>query len=1021
MRLFDAFRSCFALALVLLVATSVRAQEFERFGIREGLPSELINDVALGPDGLLWIGTDGGLARYDGHGFTVWQHHPDDPTTLPSSRISAVVPVTGRVWVGTAEGLAYLDLQTGASRRVTAMPTAHIDDIVVDPGGTLWVGYRGEGLWRFHPAEGEAEFVPFERDGVAYRGRIISLATHDGGVWAAMGSAPDRAPTVCRVHPARLACDDARPGDHWRLLEDAGQAVLVHTSPATGASHLTWLATGERWALAPSVSVKITFRSILRTAPDMAWLRTGGGMIALHRDGRASMVPVAPERRGGLGGYDAHAFALDRQGNMWVGTEAGLYFARFAMPTFTSIQHEPGDPATLSDDRINGLAQDATGTVWVTTNNGLNRLDLETGRVERQDATAPWADGRMYRAFWQVSPGPDGVLWLGLKYGGLAVWDGVELRPVPSDMGPIAAVRSLLHDGDGGLWSGLSGSLWHRDSEGTEARVLLAGRLSRSGNEVYRDRHGGVWVGTDTGLFRRADDGVWVPVAEHDLCAPIVWSMAESASDPGALWVGTVGGGLARLDLDTHEVECLTDRDGLPTNSVYGVLADDYGALWVSTPSGLARVDIETRRARTFSSADGLAGDAFNLMAQLRLADGRLAFGGQGGLTLVDPSQVVQRPAPEVVITGVERQGRLLPGTPARTIQLRHDGSAFGVRFAATDFRAPRSNRYRYRLVGLDSDWRTTDGAAPRAAYAGVPPGRYRFEVLAAAADTPFSGVPATLVVEVVPALWQRRAFQLGMALLGLALVGGVGWAVQRRRRQHQERARAEAVEIRRRLAEARERERVRLARDLHDGPVQTLYRVGHDLDRLSSTASRDGGAVAVLDEAVAPIRDRVGDVSDELRQMLVELRPTLADHLGLGAALRAIARRAEERFPHLDIAVLDEARAPATPAGRLALFRIAQEALQNAGRHAGPARVALRLHTAEADEREWVRLTVQDNGRGFVVPERMVELARTEHFGLVGAQERAEAAGGGCCVTSAPGAGTKVEVWVPVGAQENR
>ncbi|MEM8558392.1 MAG: two-component regulator propeller domain-containing protein, partial [Bacteroidota bacterium] len=256
------------LLLAVAFGTPLQAQVFERFGIREGLPSEVVNDVALGPDGLLWVATDGGLARYDGHGFTVWSHHPDDLSTLPSSRIFAVAPAAGEVWVGTVEGLARLDLRTGASHHIGAMPTSRVEDIVADADGTLWVGYRGAGLWRYRPARDEATLVPFARDGVPYRGRIISLAAHDGAVWAALGTASDQSAVVCRVDPVRLACADTHLGEDWRLLEDAGQAVLLHTDPDTGSSHLDWLNAGERWVLSPSVNAEEAFRSILRTSPD---------------------------------------------------------------------------------------------------------------------------------------------------------------------------------------------------------------------------------------------------------------------------------------------------------------------------------------------------------------------------------------------------------------------------------------------------------------------------------------------------------------------------------------------------------------------------------------------------------------------------------------------------------------------------------------------------------------------------------------------------------------------------------
>ena len=480
------------------------------------------------------------------------------------------------------------------------------------------------------------------------------------------------------------------------------------------------------------------------------------------------------------------------------------------------------------------MAQDDEGRLWVATNGGLNRIDLMTGRVEQLATTSPeFPPGHPNaRAIWQVLPrGGDRAL-VGFKQGGVAMWDGARLQPVPG----LAAggPRDLFETPDGAIWVASTAGLWRLSPDGERARIPLPIAPNIPVNVVATGPEGGLWVGTDAGLFRERDGGAWVPVADGSLCGPIVWSMASSQADAGAMWVATVGGGLARIDLETERVACVTVQDGLPTNSVYGVLADSDGMLWASTTSGLARVDPETRDVATFSAADGLTGDAFNLMAQVRLRDGRLAFGGPEGLTMVSPKAVARRSAPHVVITGVERQGRRMRGTPTGGLELAHDAGAFGVRFAATDFRAPRRNRYRYRLVGLDDDWQRTDGSAPRAAYAGVPPGRYRFEVQGAAADTPFSDA-ATLAVVVVPAVWQRLGFRLGAGALLLVALAGAALGIVRSRRREAERERADALEIRRRLAEGRERERARLARDLHDGPIQTLYRVGHDLDRLGA------------------------------------------------------------------------------------------------------------------------------------------------------------------------------------------
>ena len=977
-----------------LLAPVAGAQTFERFGVRDGLPSEQVHDVALGPDGMLWVATDDGLARYDGHRFRTWRAVPGEPDGLPSSRVFAVWPTETGVWAGTAGGAAFLDLRTGRATAPAALPTGIATDLVLDPDGTVWVGYANDGLWRYAPASGQARRAVLGRTGGTF-GRTIVLAIDGRDVWAEMSGAADgEAGRICRVDPEMATCAVGRSALGWRLLSDAGHAVLVRKDRPDG-GWIAWL-DGERWRVPDAQALSFSFRSILRLDAERAWIRTESVLAEVGRDGVLRAIPPGPGLRGGLGGYDARALARDRQGNVWVGTEAGLYYSRVPARTFATHTHVEGDPSTISDDRVNGMAQGADGSVWIATNGGLNRLDPDSGTATRYDvdATIEGVSAVRTQAFWQVLALRDGRVLVGAKRAGLSELRAGALRPLPlGGIGTSTGVRGLLEDAEGRVWVSTSSGLWS-GRPGAFRREDVPG-VRGPANVVFQAADRTLWLGTDEGLFRQRGGG-WARVARDALCAPIVWSMAESTADPGGLWAATVGGGVARLDAEAGTVECVTVRDGLPTNSVYGVLSDAKGFVWASTTSGLARIEPRTGQVATFSSADGLAGDAFNLMAQLRLADGRLAFGGPSGLTLVDPLGVAAREPPEAVVTGVERQGRLLPFVPGPTSELRlaHDANGFGVRFAVADFRAPRRTRYRYRLVGLDDDWIRTDGSAPRAAYTDVPPGRYRFEVQGAAADTPFSDV-AALEVYVVPALWQR--WSVRVAALFLALGGVVVVGTRRRRRAEHRRARAEAeaVEVRRRLAEARERERVRLARDLHDGPVQNLYRVGHDLDQLGDGAG--------------PVRQRVGDIAGELRQMLSELRPTLIDHLGLGAALRVAGRNAESRFPHLTVSVEDRATNGATAEGALALFRIAQEAVQNAGRHAGAAHVQITL----SDDERGLSLVVRDNGRGFVLPDR-IDLARSEHFGLIGAQERAEAVGGTFSVTSAPGEGTTIRAWVP-------
>ena len=522
------------------------------------------------------------------------------------------------------------------------------------------------------------------------------------------------------------------------------------------------------------------------------------------------------------------------------------------------------------------------------------------------------------------------------------------------------------------------------------------GLASAAVNHVHAGADGRVWVLTDAGLaafeperatFRTVGLGITVPV----------WHAAESPADPGALWLATVGAGACRYEPASGAARCLGRADGLPSNVVHRIEPGD-GALWVGTDAGLARLDPATGAVATFTAADGLHGDVVDLMSSHRGAGGALYFGGPGGYTAFDPAAVRAREtAPPVRFVSVAAGA----GAPDRAVAsgdrvvLGRPARRLAVAFAALDYARPRATRYRYRLAPLEADWAETDGDGAFARYGSVPPGEYAFEVVAQAGSGAFGSAPARLAVVVPPAWWERPvAWAVGV----LALVGLVGAGVWRRG----ERRRAEAVELARRLAASREGERVRLARELHDGPVQQLYQVGHGLDRLGAeTGARVGAMRSALDAA-----------SGELRAVLTDIRPPHVGTLGAGAAVDVVVRRFADAYPGVDVELDLAAAGRAWPvAVQHAAVRIVQEALSNAGRHAGARSVRVSLgETGGAAVVE-----VADDGRGFDASVRDVDRVREAHFGLAGLRERADALGGRAEVASAPGRGTVVRARLPL------
>jgi PAS domain S-box-containing protein len=234
------------------------------------------------------------------------------------------------------------------------------------------------------------------------------------------------------------------------------------------------------------------------------------------------------------------------------------------------------------------------------------------------------------------------------------------------------------------------------------------------------------------------------------------------------------------------------------------------------------------------------------------------------------------------------------------------------------------------------------------------------------------------------------------------------GYASVNRDITDRKRVEAELAEVQRSLLESVEAERQHIARELHDGPMQELYALAYELDALRAfSADGFGGKIDKL-------QNKLRLVSQVLRATATELRPPTLVPFGLEKALRSYVERFQKEHPELIFRVELDSDGQALPERvRLALFRIFQQALANVVQHAAAREVQVRF----AMQPEEARLEIEDDGQGFQVPARWVELARQGHLGLVGAQERAIAVGGSFEVDSKPGEGTLIRVQVPVKA----
>jgi signal transduction histidine kinase len=477
--------------------------------------------------------------------------------------------------------------------------------------------------------------------------------------------------------------------------------------------------------------------------------------------------------------------------------------------------------------------------------------------------------------------------------------------------------------------------------------------------------------------------------------------VTASGEDDGGLWAATTGG-LAYIKDDT--VRTVTVREGLPENYLRLVLDDGRGYLWAAAMGHVFRLDkrelgdlFEGRASQVtplvFDTADGLRTTETLLSNNpgFRAADGRLWFATAKGVSVVDPARIsVDDPAPPVSIESFTVDGRAAPAAAGDRVFPAGRGEVT-IEYSARHLGASRKVGFRHRLEGLDGGW-VEAGSRAHVYYSNLPPGRYRFAVMASNRDGVWNGPGATLDFAIRPPFTRTPLFLALVVAVGLAL--GLG---AHRLRLGQMRARFAAIIG----------ERTRIARELHDTLAQGLAGVGLQIDT----------ALSALSEGSEQAREQMHLARAMARSSLAEVRRSIwvlraqaakgAD--GLGATLsKSLRHLGADHGLAMTVAVSGQPRALPAELERN-LLRIAHEAVTNAARHAGATRIDVALHVDE----QAVHLRVRDDGRGFD-PDRALLANGGEHFGLLGIMERARALGGELEVRSRPGDGAEVVCRLP-------
>jgi len=914
------------------------------WGTEDGLPQSSVIALTQTRDGYLWLGTLNGLVRFDGKSFT--RFNVNNTPGLPDNRIVFLFEDSRQtLWVGT-ETAGLCAVKNGMVR---SFPETSAGDSITcaleDETGNLWFSGRNgkficwqDGKMDLHPTIFPAQLF--------YRSSHIFVPGKNGVNWHLQNS---------RVEKWR--------GN--RLEKDFGAMP---------------------WGGAP-VSAAVE-----DAAGNLVVGTQGAGLFWFQPDGSCWHIG----KDDGLSHNIVLALSLDREGNLWAGTDGGG-LNRIKRKVFSA-------PVGLSAEVAQSVSSDAVGGLWVAFNShGL--------AYWQTNAATGYGIGTSSNA-WTVLVDSHNQIWAGTRGEGLFRFMAYYFQPVLEAARIGRDIFVLFEDHAGKIWVGgenglgnFDGTRWNFFSarEGLPAAVVRA---------LAEDASGNLWIGTERyGLFQ-FHAGKISPVA-----APVKDISCLLADRDGGLWVGTAGHGLARFQNGVWKI-CSTLNGGLPSDSIGYLVDDAAGNLWIGSYEGLIRVEkksfadfaagtVKTVACRTFLTRECSAGAQ---PAALRAADGKLFFPTIAGVVAVNPADLKPNPiAPPVVIEsvlvdGVEQKTNALGAAWNRAIGLTPDNEQLEIYFASLSFSAPKNiaagARFKYRLEGRDKNW-TDIGGERVAHFQKLPPGKYVFRVTACNEDGQWNETGATLTVTVEPPFWRKPSF-LVASVLGLlgALAGTIYLISTAKLKRHLRAARQK---------ELLEKERARIARDLHDQIGANLTQVA----LLGEMAEVDKDLPSEIEQHAQQICATARDTTRSLDEIVWALN---SSNDTLESLANYCCKYAQDYFALASVSYRAELPTqlpptPILPEVRHNVFLAFKEAVNNVVKHAHATEARVKL---QLEPNKFI-LTVTDNGRG------LGDLSGKQlRNGLKNMKKRLDDVRGEFDIAPGGQGGTVVKLTVPISSSES-
>lgn len=791
--------SLFAFGLLFVAKAQREDINFTSLTTKDGLSSNMVNAILKDRYGLLWLGTEDGLDKFDGHNFTVYRHKPGDPASLQANEILSLhEDKAGNLWVGTSGGsLSLYDRKRDAfinfpsNENGGAIGNNVITSICSDHLGKIWIAHYG-GVNILDPITKRISKIPVASgrpDSFFTKISICVFEDSQHRMWIGTDEGlfqfSPKTKSLTQFLHSSLDPESLSGNNINAITEDKKGNIWIGTrgglSVLKSGNHgfINYRQNGDN---ARTLSSNVI--NSIAVDGDKLWLATAEGLDVMDTQ-TGEITRFSPDHRNmhSLTAKPVRCVYIDGKGIYWLGTRGGgvnKYDRNLNL--FNFVQSNAFDEKGLNAFIVTSFAEDKNGNVYVgTRRQGLSLFDRKTKLFQHFTLQSKRINADNRLAIVALEMSRKNWLMIGTLSDGLFVFDPVSGKYHQLMQGTNAedlnsnAVFCIKELRNGNKWVGTNGE-GINVLNGENKVIVRYTPNPKAGNDVplpingyirdiEEDRDGNIWIATHGGgiaVYNTTSRKFTIyNTTNSKLPIDKVQSLLEDSR--GNIWAGTFGGGLSLFNKNTNQFTTFSEKDGLQNSTVYKILEDKAGLIWVSTNKGISSIDATTKEINNYNYHNGVQNNSFVHGSGLRLSNGALFFGGFEGFNYFNPEYLKKnKNIPPVLITDLRISNQSVAASEdgpiteniavAKEINLDYKQN-FALSFVALNYTSPEQNQYAYKLEGYDKDWNYV-GASNVASYTNLAPGEYVFRVKASNNDGVWNTEGTSIKIYVHPPFW---------------------------------------------------------------------------------------------------------------------------------------------------------------------------------------------------------------------------------------------------------------------------